>query len=68
MGLAVARELLLRRYGKPEQQRHGIQVEINRKLYMDEATLQTNANLATLRGHLRQMVEQLLAVDPRRLR
>ena len=59
---------LLRRYGKPEQQRHGIQVEINRKLYMDEATLETTANFATLRGHLRQVVERLLALDPRGLR
>jgi N-formylglutamate deformylase len=56
---------LVRRYGKPGEQRHSIQVEVNRKLYMDESTLQPNANFATLRGHLRQMVDQLLAMDPR---
>ncbi|MDB5858549.1 MAG: N-formylglutamate amidohydrolase [Ramlibacter sp.] len=59
---------LVRRYGHPGQQRHSIQVEVNRKLYMDEATLELNANFATLRGHLRQMAEQLLAIDPRRFR
>jgi N-formylglutamate deformylase len=57
---------LVRRYGKPGEQRHSIQVEINRKLYMDEATLEPTANFATLRGHLRQLLEQLLALDPRR--
>jgi N-formylglutamate deformylase len=30
---------LVRRYGNPAQHRHSIQVEINRKLYMDETTL-----------------------------
>ena len=31
---------LVRRYGNPAQHRHSIQVEINRKLYMDETTLE----------------------------
>jgi N-formylglutamate deformylase len=59
---------LVRRYGDPARDRHSIQVEVNRKLYMDEATLQPNAGFATLRGHLRQLVERLLATDPRTLR
>jgi N-formylglutamate deformylase len=59
---------LVRRYGEPARQRHSIQVEVNRKLYMDETTLEPNAHFATLRGHLRQMVDQLLALDPRQLR
>jgi N-formylglutamate deformylase len=59
---------LVRRYGKPSEQRHGIQVEVNRRLYMDEATLELNPHFLTLRGHLRQMVDQLLAIDPRRIR
>lgn len=58
---------LVRRYGDPARQRHGIQVEVNRKLYMDEATLQPNAGFETLRGHLRQLVQRLLATDPRTL-
>jgi N-formylglutamate deformylase len=58
---------LVRRYGDPAANRHSIQVEINRKLYMDEQTLEPNAGFATLRGHLRSLVERLLATDPRTL-
>lgn len=58
---------LLRRYGDPAKQRHGIQVEVNRKLYMDERTLEPHAGFARLHSHLRQMVEFLLATDPRSL-
>jgi N-formylglutamate deformylase len=58
---------LVRRYGDPRAQRHSIQVEINRKLYMDEETLQPNAGFGRLQGHLRQLVEELLATDPRKL-
>jgi N-formylglutamate deformylase len=58
---------LVRRYGDPHAQRHSIQVEINRKLYMDEHTLEPHQCFQTLRGHLRQLVEQLLVTDPRKL-
>ena len=56
---------LVRRYGDPAQQRHSIQVEINRKLYMDEETLSVHAGFAPLQASLRSMVELLLATDPR---
>lgn len=58
---------LVRRYGDPARDRHSIQVEVNRKLYMDENSLQPHAGMATLRGHLRQLIETLLATDPRTL-
>lgn len=58
---------LVRRYGDPARQRHSIQVEINRKLYMDERTLERHAGFATLRSHLERMVQQLLETDPRSL-
>ncbi|HSV77650.1 MAG TPA: N-formylglutamate amidohydrolase [Ramlibacter sp.] len=58
---------LVRRYGEPGRQRHSIQVEVNRKLYMDETSLQLHAGFERLHGHLRQLVEQLLAIDPRSL-
>lgn len=58
---------LVRRYGDPRHQRHGVQVEINRKLYMDERTLEPHAGLEPLRRHLRSLVEMLLRTDPRRL-
>lgn len=56
---------LVRRYGDPAQQRHSIQIEINRKLYMDELTLEMHAGAAPLEAHLRTLVEMLLATDPR---
>jgi N-formylglutamate deformylase len=56
---------LVRRYGKPEQQRHSVQLEINRKLYMDESTLAMHAGFDALKGHLQSLVKQLLAYDPR---
>ncbi len=58
---------LVRRYGQPAQQRHSLQVEVNRKLYMDEATLALHAGFDTLRGHLESLVTRLLATDPRQL-
>ncbi|OEZ28853.1 N-formylglutamate amidohydrolase [Variovorax boronicumulans] len=57
---------LVRRHGNPAANRHSIQVEINRKLYMDEATLALDeAGAARLQADLRAMVEMLLATDPR---
>ena len=57
---------LVRRYGNPAQHRHSIQVEINRKLYMDEQTLDIlPAGFDRLRADLRALVESLLATDPR---
>jgi len=57
---------LVRRHGRPAENRHSIQIEINRKLYMDEATLAIDeAGAAQLQEHLRSLVEMLLATDPR---
>jgi N-formylglutamate deformylase len=57
---------LVRRYGDPADDRHSIQVEINRKLYMDEKTLELHAGYEPLKLSLRSMVELLLRIDPRR--
>ena len=57
---------LVRRYGNPAQHRHSIQVEINRKLYMDETTLaQHPEGMARLQADLQALVHKLLAHDPR---
>jgi N-formylglutamate deformylase len=40
---------LVRRFGAPEQDRHSVQIEVNRKLYMDEKTFELNAGYAPLR-------------------
>ena len=58
---------LVRRYGDPAAHRHSIQLEINRKLYMNEESLALTADFDTLKAHLRSLVSLLLATDPRRL-
>jgi N-formylglutamate deformylase len=58
---------LVRRHSDPAGQRHSIQVEINRKLYMDEKTLELHAGFEPLRALLREMAQMLLATDPRAL-
>ncbi len=58
---------LVRRHGAPPQQRHSIQLEINRKLYMDERSLALHDGAAPLKQLLQRMVLALLDVDPRRL-
>ncbi|HUR88196.1 MAG TPA: N-formylglutamate amidohydrolase [Ramlibacter sp.] len=57
---------LVRRYGDPAHQRHSIQVEINRKLYMDEATLCLIPASEDLKASLRSLMQMLLATDPRK--
>lgn len=57
---------LVRRYGNPAAQRHSIQLEINRRLYMDEHTLELHEGYERLKPHLRELVEGLIALDPRR--
>jgi N-formylglutamate deformylase len=57
---------LVRRYGDPARHRHSIQVEINRRLYMDEQTLEPHEGFEPLKRNLRSLIELLLRVDPRR--
>jgi N-formylglutamate deformylase len=59
---------LVRRHSDPAHHRHSIQVEVNRKLYMDEHSLQTHAGFPALHATLEAMVRMLLELDPRRLR
>ncbi|MBK8071325.1 MAG: N-formylglutamate amidohydrolase [Ramlibacter sp.] len=56
---------LVRRHGRPAQHRHSLQLEINRRLYMDEQTLELNDGFAPLQDTLRDMVQWLLEQDPR---
>ena len=58
---------LVRRYGQPLAQRHSIQLEINRRLYMNEETLALNDGFPALKSQLESMVRMLLATDPRTL-
>ncbi|MFL5379195.1 MAG: FAD-dependent oxidoreductase [Myxococcales bacterium] len=58
---------LVRRYGDPAHDRYSIQIEINRKLYMDETTLELTPAHEQLKAGLRSLALMLLATDPRRL-
>jgi len=48
---------LVRRYADPARNRHSLQIEVNRALYMDERTGERSANFETLRAQLSQLVE-----------
>jgi N-formylglutamate deformylase len=50
---------LVRRHGRPAERRHSLQVEVNRKLYMDEATLARTAGFAALQADLARLLEAL---------
>jgi N-formylglutamate deformylase len=58
---------LVRRYSDPKTHRHSVQLEVNRKLYMDEKTLQMHSGFAPLKAHLASLVQTLTELDPRRL-
>jgi N-formylglutamate deformylase len=58
---------LVRRYAEPAAHRHSIQLEINRKLYMSEETLEPIEGFEPLKVHLRSLIERLLHTDPRLL-
>lgn len=58
---------LVRRHSDPARQRHSIQLEINRKLYMDEHTLAIDsAGMARLQTDLQSLVALLLDWTPAR--
>jgi N-formylglutamate deformylase len=48
---------LVRRYADPGKNRHSLQIEINRALYMDERTGERSANFLRLRAQLSELVE-----------
>lgn len=58
---------LVRRHGDPARGRHSVQLEINRRLYMDEATRELHDGAAALRRTLIELVECLLDTDPCRV-
>ena len=58
---------LVRRHGNPAAQRHSLQLEINRKLYMNEETLAITPGFEPLKATLRSLVDVLLKTDPRAL-
>ena len=54
---------LVRRYSNPAIQRHSIQLEIDRKLYMDEGSLEVASGFTPLKKHLQTLVALLLTIE-----
>ncbi|MEZ0224513.1 MAG: N-formylglutamate amidohydrolase [Alphaproteobacteria bacterium] len=52
---------IVRRTGHPERGRHAIQIEINRKLYMDEETVTPLPGAAKLRADLKDIMTEFVA-------
>jgi N-formylglutamate amidohydrolase len=50
---------LVRAYSDPANGRHSLQVEINKRLYMDADTLLPHAGFASLQAHLVQLIDAI---------
>jgi N-formylglutamate deformylase len=61
---------LVRMHGRPAERRHSLQVEINRRLYMDEATLARHSGFPGLQSNLQRLLEALrqFVIDRSRIR
>jgi N-formylglutamate deformylase len=46
-------------HGRPAERRHSLQIEINRRLYMDESTLARHSGFATLQSNLQWLLQSL---------
>lgn len=50
-------------YGRPSRGQHAVQVEIDRALYMDEATIQPNGNFAAFKDLLRGVIVEITQIS-----
>ncbi|MBI1199594.1 MAG: N-formylglutamate amidohydrolase [Phenylobacterium sp.] len=50
-------------YGQPSRRAHALQIEINRALYLDEATLSPTRGFAALKAHIERLTAALAAAD-----
>jgi N-formylglutamate amidohydrolase len=50
---------LVRAYSDPEAGRHSLQIEINKRLYMDEATLAKTAGFDVLQRNLSSLLQEI---------
>jgi N-formylglutamate deformylase len=52
---------LVRAFSDPKAGRHSLQIEVNRRLYMDERTREKSAGFEALRGNLDRLLEKVSA-------
>lgn len=50
---------LIHRFGEPAKNRHSLQIEINRALYLDETTYEKSEGFEVLRGDLEHVTQEL---------
>ena len=50
---------LVRAYSDPGEHKHSIQIEVNRKLYMDEKSREPNAHFVKLQGDITRLIEAI---------
>ncbi len=50
---------IVKRQGRPEVQRHSLQIEVDRALYMDQKTLEKHADFARLRADITALIAAL---------
>ncbi len=58
---------LVRKHGRPAENRHSLQIELKRTLYMDEVTLEPNSGYARLERDLAHLAGTLAAFVRRRM-
>lgn len=59
---------LVRKFGRPQERRHSLQIEINRRLYMNEQTLAKLSGFASLRKDLDRLLDALRVFTLARVR
>ena len=57
---------ITKQYGNPSDDIHVIQIEINKKLYMNENSIKKNKNFENLRTKLTSVIEELSNLHPTR--
>jgi N-formylglutamate amidohydrolase len=57
-----------RHYGLPSEGRHALQIEVNRRLYMNEMTHEKRPGFAQLQAELSKVVAALASLTPSELR
>ena len=50
---------LVRKHGRPAERRHSLQIEVNRRLYMDEVSLARTAGFGALQADLTRLIAAL---------
>ena len=64
-GFKVARNMpfagayICQHYGRPSRRHHAVQIEIDRSIYMDEATIKPNANFKAFKAALDGVIAEI---------